>query len=135
MKTLIALIAFAFVLNAQAADKKLGNVIAVERTIENVYATCVDQIERDKRHNSSDRYFVCKLDAAASPSDSMPGGQPALTVRSPDCTIDTELKDAKVFLMINGNETKANYTSAKACLKKAMNQSGDTVNFVIFTLE
>ncbi|MBC7371544.1 MAG: hypothetical protein H7326_08270 [Bdellovibrionaceae bacterium] len=135
MKFMIALIAIAFAINVQASDKKLGNVIAVERTVENVYATCVDQMQKDREHNPADRYYICKLDVAATSSDSTPGGQRILTVRSPDCTIDTELKDSKVLLMVNGNAAKANFASAKACLKTAMDQNGDTLKFVIFTIE
>jgi len=138
MKILLAMITLTtlvLALNAQAADKKLGNVIAVERSVEDIYDVCISQIQRDKKHNPSDRYFVCTLNVGTVSTDTSPSGQRILTVRSPACTIDTELKDSKIFLMVSGNEAKANFASARACLKAAMDEHNDSLKFVVFTIE
>jgi hypothetical protein len=134
--TLVATLTLGF--TAHAADKKIGNVIAVERSIDNVFQTCTAQVEKAKDYDPKARYFACSLDVSkAGVAEMSPNNQRLLRVRGTSCTIDADLKDTSIFMMFNGNDNKAGYTAARACLKEVMDDAAnnDGFKFTVFTVE
>ncbi|RYZ86220.1 MAG: hypothetical protein EOP06_14905 [Proteobacteria bacterium] len=106
---------------AQAADKKIGSVVAVERSVENILTTCVDQVKKDKYQDPTGQYFSCSY-AIVKPGESIPAGQRFLALRTSECNVDAEAKDTKVVVFFGGNDMKSNLTTAQNCLETALQE-------------
>jgi hypothetical protein len=136
MKWILSALSMVLAFNVYAADKKVGNVIAVERTLENVFATCIDEVQKDKTFDPNAQYFGCGMDAISG-NESVPGNQRLLRVRTETCTVDADIVGTRAVIMFNGMEKKANFASARACLETALRgaNNGSTLKFTVFTVE
>lgn len=136
MKLALCVLAMAFTmtLNAQAADRKIGNMIAVERSIDNVFQTCVAQL--DTNDNESELYS-CKYDIAKTALDFTAGSQTLLNVSDENCSVEASVQKAKILVLFSAQTGKRDQAAAKACLQKALNgsQNKDTFKFYAYTLE
>ena len=133
--TILALIcSLGFVVSAQAADRKLGNVIAVERTLENIYQGCIDQV---KPEDSPMALYSCSFDPKTNTADFAAGRTNLLNMNKDGCMVEGVLQNSVVHIMFQGRSAKANFADAKACLRKAIDASPnkDSFKYTIFTIE
>lgn len=122
------------VLPVQAADRKIGNVIAVERTIEGVYESCLEQIESEK---SAATIYACKFETKNTNADLSPGARRLLNFSKNQCYVEATLQNSVILIMFNSKKEKATFTMAKNCLRDALDASPDKDNFkyVVYTIE
>lgn len=125
---------------AQAADKKIGNVIAVERTIDDVYNTCIDQL-KDNPPVSGTNLLSCSFDAKKTSgdftADGVRGYNVLMTYNKENCQVEASLKNGLIFVMFQATGAKATQDDSKACLKKGLDNSvnKDSFKFTAFTIE
>lgn len=138
MKTIFSALTLALALTsfttAHAADRKIGNVIAVERTIEDVYSTCIDQV---KDHKGETAFASCKFDAKKTNADFSQGAQRLLNLWKDGCEVEATAQAGIVLITFNANGAKATLDDSKACLRKAIDAApnGDTFKFIAYTIE
>ncbi len=138
MKILISafLLTMSFItaVDVQAADKKIGNLIAVERSIDNIYNTCADQFTAPTTDSS---FFSCKFDAKKNSADITPAAQRLLSLSTPTCEVDGYVQNSVVLVLIQIKSTHVNQASAKACLQQALDASKnkDSFKFIMYTIE
>lgn len=138
MKTIFSALTLALALTAvttaHASDRKIGNVIAVERTIDDVYQTCVDQLKDVKGDNS---FASCKFDAKKTNADYSQGTQRVLTLWKDGCEVEGSVMNGTVLVTFQATGAKATLEDSKACLRKAIdgNQTKDSFKFIVYTIE
>lgn len=138
MKTIFTVLtlalAFTAVSTAHAADRKIGNVIAVERTINDVYQTCVDQL---KDHKGDTAFASCKFDAKKTNADFSQGSQRVLTLMKDGCQVEGTAQNGVVLVIFEATAPKSTLDDSKACLRKAIDAStnGDAFKIIVFTVE
>ncbi len=138
MKTIFSALTLALALTAvttaRAADKKIGNVIAVERTIDGVYQSCVDQLKDVKDDNS---FASCTFDTKKTDADFTQGSQRVLTLWKDGCQVEGYAMNGVVLVTFQARGAKATLEDSKACLRKAIdsNQTKDSFKFIVYTIE
>lgn len=138
MKKLILVFAlascFTLTVNAQGTDRKIGNLIAVERTIDNVYQTCIDQFTTP---TSDSDFYSCKFEAKKTAIDFAPSTKRLLTLSSPACSLEGFLQNSVILVIIEVKSAKSKLATAKACLQEALNASANknSFKFEMYTLE
>lgn len=137
MKWILSILVLTVAFQATAADKKIGNLVLVERTIENVFSSCITQIEKEDGPNPPGQYFACTLPTLKNSLESTPPAQVLLRHRTADCTVDADVINAKVFIMLSGAQANATFATAKSCLTEALNTSAtkNSLKFLVFTVE
>jgi hypothetical protein len=138
MKTIFSALTLALALTsvttAHASDRKIGNVIAVERTIDDVYQSCVEQM---KDANDDLVFASCKFDAKKSNADFSQGNQRVLTLWKDGCEVEGSVMNGVVLVTFQATGANATLKDSKACLRKAIdgNQTKDSFKFIIYTVE
>jgi len=135
MKWIFSALTLALAFNVHAADKKLGNVVAIQRTFENAHATCTKDTQADPSFNPRAQYFACSFSVVK--KNEFTPAQALLRVRADDCTIDADVKDGSLSIMYYGNPTNSNFNSASTCLRNALNANGnqDSLSFIVHAVE
>jgi len=138
MKMLCSAITLALALisvsTAQASDKKIGNVIAVERTIENVYQTCIDEMKQNKE---TPTFASCIIDIKNTKVDFVQISQRVLTLADGGCEVEGTAQAGVILVSFQARGAKATVADSKACLRKAINASPtqDSFKFIVNTIE
>jgi len=127
-------LALTSVTTAHAADRKLGNVVAVERTVEDVYQTCVDQL---KDHKGDTPFASCKFDVKKTNADFTQGMNRVLGLFKNGCEVEGYVQNGAILVTFLANGDNATLSDSKACLRKAIDASvnGDKFKFIVFTVE
>jgi hypothetical protein len=135
MKWILSATTLVLAFSAHASDHKIGNVIAVERSISNVYNTCLDQVKKDD--GRGDKYFACKYSATKDTTENAPGSQHLIFNNDTRCTVDVTLQNNVILILFNSNDAKAGLSEAQNCLRMAMNDAkvNDTLKFIVYTVE
>lgn len=143
LSVLAMVLSFSAFTTAQAADKKIGNLIAVERTIDNVYQTCAAQIKNETSPKQTANgealpsFFACKLDAGSKDFDFMPKYQRLLTHSDSVCDIEGFAQNSSALITVQMKGKSLGAENAKNCLQRALDASEnkDSFKFTIFTIE
>lgn len=127
-------LAFTAVTTAHAADKKLGNVIAVERTIDDVYQTCIGNMKQTQDEST---FQVCSISAKKTNADFLNAYQRLLSFSKEGCEVEGSAQGNVVMFTFQANGPKATKDDAKTCLRKALdaNTTKDSVTFLVYTVE
>lgn len=131
---LTLVLALSAVTTAQASDRKIGNVIAVERTISNIYETCIDQLKEDQ---TSGQFVSCKIDVKKTNADYTQGTQRVLFLYKDGCEVEGYAQNSVALITFSATTPKATLNDAKACLRKAIDTSAnkDSFKILIYTVE
>lgn len=131
-----------FAFSAQAADKKIGNVIAVERSVENVYQDCAAQFTtapttlKDTKPKEPS-FYTCRFDGKKTPHDFAPTAQRLLSLSNKDCDVEGFMQNSIVLVTVQLKLETPSMAAAKSCLQQALNESAnkDSFKFNIYTIE
>lgn len=127
-------LALSAVSTAQASDRKIGNIVAVERTINDIYETCVDQI---KDTNTSGEFVSCKIDVKKTNADYTQGTQRPLFLYKDGCEVEGYIQNGIALITFSATADKATVADAKVCLRKAIDVSANknSFKFLVYTVE
>lgn len=138
MKTIFSALtlalAFTAVTTAHAADRKIGNVIAVERTVDDVYASCVDQVKDQKEEST---FASCKFDLKKTNADFSQGAQRLLGLMKDGCEVEAYAQSGMILVTFQATGAKSTLSDSKACLRKAIDAAPNRDSFkaIVFTVE
>ncbi|MDG0816894.1 hypothetical protein [Bdellovibrio svalbardensis] len=133
MKLIFALVATLIAFSAQANDRKIGNVIAVERQITNLYENCLSNISTDVSKEQT--FFYCNISYLKSPLE-MPvtkGG--VIRFNDQRCRVDAEAGNGVLILSFGrAKGSVSDFATAKTCLQRAL-QNSNSVSVLVYTME
>ena len=124
---LVLMVAF----STQAADKKLGHVIAVEREINNLYQTCLNSVNQDAEKTAS--FFSCSI-------RTLKDNELSLTSRgfirenNEKCQTNADVKNGNILITFGLTKGSSTLNEAKDCLAQALLKN-DSLKLSVFTVE
>lgn len=132
MKFIFAVAATMIAFSAQANDRKIGNVIAVERQITNIYDTCLSNVKTDITKEQT--FFFCSFSFKKSALE-MPVTEGGL-IRFTDskCHVEADAENGIFFLTFGKVKGTSDFATAKNCLALAT-QNKNSVNAIVYTIE
>jgi hypothetical protein len=136
MKWTLALGALFLSLSVHAADKKIGNMIAVEREMTDIYENCVGQL-KDKP--AEENFYSCSFSLAKNNTEFSTTKMRVFGTSSvqKSCSVEGYAEAGQLIITFYSNVDKAGIAEAKNCLKRALNDlsTPNTLSFVIFKIE
>lgn len=129
MKALV-LLSILFSLQAHA-DKKIGNVIAVEREISDVYNRCLRNMTTATSEPRS--LFSCTIKYARDGEWPVSRGR-VLKMVDAQCSVTADHANGSLVLTFTGAKNPSTFESAKNCLQKSLTEA-DTLSVILYTLE
>lgn len=132
MKLFIAVAATLIAFTAQANDRKLGNVIAVERQITNIYDKCLSKVSSDTTKDSS--FFICSFNFLKSSTETQIAKKIVVNYITNDCRVDAEAVNGFMFMTFGKAKGSSNFATAKNCLAQAVDNN-TAVNVNVYTIE
>ena len=126
MKLAFVLISLLIGFSASAADRKIGNVIVVERDIENTFNRCIEDLNR-KPISPNAQWLSCFLTVTKNQGEILLNKGGAFRLNTTRCDVDSEF--GGTGLMINFQAKGANSTRQDAinCLRTAVDQNQDVI--------
>lgn len=124
MKAIILLASLLGAISVHAADKKIGNVIMIERDVDNVYDRCIaglDDENRDKRDQ------FCAIQITKSPMEVLMNRNGGIRYKTPNCVVDSDFGNGKMLISFRSLDKDAKLPDAKRCLQNALNENSDII--------
>ncbi|UOE99835.1 hypothetical protein [Bdellovibrio reynosensis] len=132
MKLFFVVASLLLAFSAQANDRKVGNVIAVERTISNVYNSCISTIDEADTVKPK-TFFSCAIKFTQDGELPVTKGR-VLNLRDNRCLVEGESVNGMLFITFSAAKGLTPFEVAKGCLQKSLG-SRDSVKVVLYTLE
>lgn len=126
MKLFIAILATLVAFSAKAADRKLGNVILVEREIPNPYDLCVKNVidKTDKKQ----QMFYCVIKYTKANMETPVNSKIAvINQNSEGCVVRGEVGNGNMMIGFGPNKAEVDFETAKTCLAKGLAAHGAVV--------
>jgi hypothetical protein len=124
MKALVLLASLLGAISVHAADKKIGNVIMIERDVENVYTRCIADLKDQDREKEQQ---FCALQITTSPFEVMMNRNGGIRYRTPNCQVDSDFGNGKMLVSFQALGKDATLADSKRCLQNAVNENSDIV--------
>ncbi|MFS4460213.1 hypothetical protein [Bdellovibrio sp. HCB2-146] len=124
MKTVIALIALMGAFSAHAADRKIGNVIMIERDIENVYDRCVASLNPETK---AGEYIFCPIQITKNAGEVLLNKGGGLRYKTPTCSVESDFGNGKMLITYRALSKDATLEDAKRCLQNALKGNEDMI--------
>jgi hypothetical protein len=138
MKWILSALTLALAINVHAADRKLGNVVAVERTVDSVFSTCTDKIQKAQDFDPKGHAFACSYEVATGAGEfTPPGSQRLLMYRLNNCDVDATVQNGRAVIFLSSTDGKTAFAGIRTCLQTALDEakSNDTFKFIVYTVE
>ncbi|KYG63356.1 hypothetical protein [Bdellovibrio bacteriovorus] len=131
MKLFFVVASMLLAFSAQANDRKVGNVIAVEREINDVNATCLKNVsgETDKPQS----FFSCAIKYTAAGEIPVSKGR-AFRLDDERCQVYGETMNGVLLITFGTKERSSTFEASRACLGRSL-AAKDSVKVVVYTLE
>ncbi len=122
MKLFIALLATLVAFSAKAADRKLGNVILVEREIPSAFDLCVKNMidKTDKKQPM----FYCVIKYTKANMEMPIGKNSPVTYTDDTCIVRSEVGNGNLMIGFGPNKEPVDFDTARACLQKGLTAHG-----------
>ncbi len=125
-------------LSVHAADRKLGNLILVERDIENIYTDCMKTIststkalknkkQKEDPKQEIQKYFFCTIQVTQHPAEVMVNKGIAFFNRSKECQVESLFGNGKLLISFSTEKKDATPEDAKRCLRNTINANPDVI--------
>ena len=124
MKAIILLASLLGAISVHAADKKVGNMIMIERDVDNVYDRCVATLKDEDRDK---KLQFCYLQITKSPVEVMLNREGGIRYKTPNCKVDSDFGNGKMLIFFEALSKDAKLADAKRCLQNAVNENSDIV--------
>lgn len=134
MKLIFSLATLLFAFSVHAADRKLGNVIAVERDVTNIYNSCTSNVIPDPQKTKSAALYSCSVPVLKDGDASITRGT-FLNGVGQDCIVDGEVGNGSLVIEFSTSAENSSYTDSQACLKRALDAINNDTKLIIYTVE
>jgi hypothetical protein len=129
MKSLV-LLSILFSLNA-FADRKIGNVIAVEREISDVYTQCLNNMMTATSEPKA--LFSCAIKYARDGELPVSKGR-ILKLVDQSCSVTGDHANGSIIITFTGARNPSTFESARSCLQKSLAEK-ESLRVILYTLE
>ncbi|MEK2644280.1 hypothetical protein [Bdellovibrio sp. BCCA] len=130
MKLFFVLATMLMAFTVHAADRKVGNVIAVEREITDLYNTCLGKVEDTTKPKS---FFSCGIKYTTDGELPVSKGR-VIKLIDDKCSVVGETMNGVLLITFSGAQNPSTFEASRACLEKAV-MPKDSVKVVLYTLE
>lgn len=103
---------------ANGGVKKLGNVIAVEKELTNVYADCMKYFTETPKNPSQE--FYCVVPVAQKAADVVVSQGHAFHYKTDKCQVDGEMAPRNVLISFGSPKAAISFEVASSCLSEAL---------------
>ena len=131
MKLTITFAALLLSFSAHAADTRLGNVVAVQRQTDNIYNTCLANVNGDTTKPTS--FFSCIIPVTHDNEMSITTSR-FLHEFNDRCQTEGALQNGKILITFGVTGREATFNEAKTCLAQGL-MKNNSVTAVIYTVE
>jgi hypothetical protein len=117
-----------------AADRVIGPVQAIERDMDNVFQSCVDQV---KDPNQQQSIFFCSFPLAKTKTEFTTGRQFMLQYGKDGCSVEAVVENTFLTIMFGLSQGSSSFATAKNCFSKALDASAnkDHFKFIIYSAQ
>jgi hypothetical protein len=127
MKLAFAFLSLMISFSAFAADRKIGNVIVVERDVDNIYDRCMEDLNRKPASVTQKANLACFVVVTNNPGEVLMNKGGAFKSTNPKCYVDTEFGGSGMLIDFSSKELNATAAEAKRCLREALNANPDII--------
>lgn len=131
MKWFFAIAALFVALSSHAADRKVGNVIAVEREIPDLYNTCLKNLQGPTDKPQS--FFSCAFKYITDGEIPVSKGR-VLKLMNERCQVVGESTNGFIMITFAGAKSPSTFEASRACLERALSEK-DFVKVIVYTLD
>jgi hypothetical protein len=124
MKAIILLASLLGAISVHAADKKIGNVIMIERDVNNVYDRCLAELKNEDRDRKQQ---FCTLQITTSPLEVLMNRNGGIRYKTPNCMVESDFGNGKMLMIFEALGKDSTLADAKRCLQNAVNENSDIV--------
>lgn len=130
MKLFFVLASMILAFSANAADRKVGNVIAVEREVNDLYNTCIGKVEDTAKPKS---FFSCGIKYTTDGELPVSKGR-VLKLIDDKCSVVGETMNGVLLITFAGSQNPSTFEVSRLCLERALSPK-DSVKVILYTLE
>ncbi|NUN04154.1 MAG: hypothetical protein HUU57_00210 [Bdellovibrio sp.] len=131
MKVLLVLASLCIGFSVQAVDKKLGNVIAVERDLLNLSETCIKNVISDITKPSS--FFSCAVKFTTGAETPVSKGTIFKMIDN-NCSVVAEAINGTLLVTFAGAKSSSSFEASRACLETALADK-EPLKVLLYTVE
>lgn len=131
MKAIISILLMVVGITANAGDRKIGTVVAVEREISDVYATCLKKTDTDTTKPKV--FFSCNFKYINDGELAVTSGR-LVTLMDDKCSVMGEAINGTVIITYSSSEKPSSFESSRACLARAF-AGKDALKMLVYTIE
>ncbi len=131
MKLFFVLASLLLAFSAQAGDRKIGNVIAVEREITDIYDTCLKAVDGDTSKPKS--FFSCGIKYVGAGELPVSKGR-VLKLVDERCNVWGDSMNGVILITFAGAGNTSSFETSRACLERATTPN-NSVKVVVYTHE
>lgn len=135
MKGIVFFLVMAVGFVANAGDRKLGTVVAVEREVSDVYETCLKKTDTDG--NKPKPFYSCSFKYIQDGEMALTSGR-IVTLIDDRCSVLGEALNGNVIMTYSSTEKASGFESARTCLARALARAlagKDSVKMLVYTVE
>ncbi|WII73592.1 hypothetical protein QJS83_06865 [Bdellovibrio sp. 22V] len=133
MKMFFVLASMFVAFSANAADRKVGNVIAVEREVPEIYDTCLSNMG-DQDTTKPRSFYSCAIKYTTAGEIPVSQGR-VLRLKTDKCDVHGEAFNGVILITFaNISKDTATFEPSRSCLKNALTGK-DYVKAIVYTLE
>lgn len=132
MKTLLLITSLLISFSAHAVDRKLGQVIAVEREITDLYEACLKTVSGDVTKPSS--FFSCTVKFATPPETPISKGN-IFHLMDQNCSVTGEAINGTLLITFSGAKSNSTFEASRLCLESTLATNKNSVKLHVYTIE
>lgn len=129
MKYVLLVFATALSFYTHAADKKIGNLIAIEREVTGVYDSCLTNI---KEMETSPGRYSCLVRYLKDPEFSLKR-ESILRDSDANCDVTGDIMSGSLMLVFKSKNSRE-LPEAKSCLQESLNKKGP-IKVLLYSVE
>lgn len=133
MKSLFIFAALLVSFSAHAQDRKIGNVVAIEREIPNLKETCLKNTD-DNADSKPNSFFACAFTFVSKSEIAITSGR-VLTLRDKECNVLGEAEKGSIMITFTTTKIgKSTFQESVACLEKAL-ATNNSLKLLVYSFE
>lgn len=130
-KVFFILVALTVGVGAQAGDRKIGNVVAVEREISDIYNTCLKKADSDTSKPQS--FFSCSIKYIVDGEIAVSSGR-MIKLIDDKCSVIGEAINGTLIITYASAQKPSSFESSRTCLERAL-IAKDPLKLLVYTIE
>lgn len=128
MKIVILMLGLCLGALAHGADRKVGNVIVVERAITNIYSSCIAEVLGDTTKPAA--FFSCVIPVTQQSYEVLLSKDRFYHHSAEKCSVDSEFAGGKMLITFGGSREPISFEAAKVCLANVVAQEKEPAVFI-----